>query len=88
MTLTVATPGSGPPAPLEVPDVTGMAWKSARDFLQSAGFEVELMNHWQCTPPELCEATADTVWHQEPGAGVKADPGSTVKIRVNRDDPG
>ncbi len=88
VTLTVAGPGSGPPIPIDLPDVVGLPWGDARAVLRESGFKVEVVNDWQCSPPELCGAVADTVWHQDPTGGEKVDPGSTVTIWVNRDAPG
>jgi serine/threonine-protein kinase len=82
VTLTIATA----PAEVAVPDVAGEEEDAARQALEDAGFDVQVVDEPVETPDEDGLVTA-----QDPGAGETLAPGSEVTISVGRfelpDDP-
>jgi serine/threonine-protein kinase len=75
VTLTVS---SGPAAVL-VPDVMGLDEQSARSRLESAGFEVMIVDEPTSDPAE-----DGLIVGQSPGAGTERKPGTVVTLRVAR----
>jgi serine/threonine-protein kinase len=67
------------PALIAVPDVTGLDEQSARQKLESTGFEVAVVDE-----PAADPARAGTVVGQDPAGGADAEKGSTVTITVAR----
>ncbi|MDK1473255.1 Stk1 family PASTA domain-containing Ser/Thr kinase [Streptomyces sp. 549] len=67
------------PAPLEVPDVTGMSADEAASELVDAGFKVG-----EEKPVSSSTAEEGTVTEQDPSAGSKRQKGSTVTLSVVR----
>jgi beta-lactam-binding protein with PASTA domain len=67
------------PETATVPNVLGQDQDSARATLTEAGFVVEVVEEETSDP-----ALEGTVLRQDPAAGVKAEPGSTVTIVVGR----
>ena len=59
-----------------VPSVEGLQLEQAVDRLESEGFDVDIQT-------EPSDAPANTVFAQDPAAGVEADEGSTVSISVS-----
>jgi serine/threonine-protein kinase len=75
VTLTVSTG----PAPVDVPDVTGLDESAARDELERAGFEVRVVDETTADP-----AQDGLVVRQSPDGRSSADDGATVTIVVAR----
>jgi beta-lactam-binding protein with PASTA domain len=67
------------PALIAVPDVTGLDERSARQRLESTGFEVTVVDQ-----PTADPAQAGTVVSQDPAGGAEAERRSTVTITVAR----
>jgi beta-lactam-binding protein with PASTA domain len=67
------------PGLIAVPDVTGLDEQSARQKLESTGFEVTVVDE-----PTADPAQAGTVVSQDPAGGAEAEKGSTVTITVAR----
>ncbi|MBO0854067.1 MAG: PASTA domain-containing protein [Nocardia sp.] len=59
---------------VQVPDVSGLSVKQARNRLEGAGLKVQV-NH-------IFSNDHGTVWAQSPGGGANAAPGSTVTLTV------
>jgi serine/threonine-protein kinase len=68
--------GPEPVVPVEVPSVLGLQRDEAAKLLEDAGFVVQING------VEAADVEPGTVLDQDPGAGVKADLGSTVTITV------
>jgi eukaryotic-like serine/threonine-protein kinase len=68
---------SGSSAPVAVPSVIGLPADQAGTALRAQGFKVT-------TDQQNSDATANTVFDQDPKAGAKAAKGSTVTIRVSK----
>ncbi|UGY92596.1 Stk1 family PASTA domain-containing Ser/Thr kinase [Streptomyces gobiensis] len=64
------------PAPIEVPDVEGKSFDSAKSELEGAGFNVKKKSVTSSTEPE------GTVTNQDPRGGSKAQRKSTVTLSV------
>jgi beta-lactam-binding protein with PASTA domain len=67
------------PALIAVPDVTGVDEQSARQKLESTGFEVTVVDE-----PTADPTRAGTVVSQDPAGGAEAEKGSSVTITVAR----
>jgi len=77
MTVTIRV--AGPPAKIEVPDVTGADESSARQQLAAAGFRVAAVDE------AVADASQDgLVIDESPAPGTRAAKGSTVTISVGR----
>jgi serine/threonine-protein kinase len=63
-----------------VPKVVGLHATTAQTVLERAGFKTDVQRFVNPAPP-------DEVFGQDPGAGEKADKGSTVVIRVSQGPP-
>jgi beta-lactam-binding protein with PASTA domain len=75
----VALRVSAGPSTVAVPDVTGLAEEAARNELQSAGFDVTVVDE------PTSDATQDgTVVSQDPAGGTDSRPGTLVTITVAR----
>jgi serine/threonine-protein kinase len=70
---------SAGPAQASVPDVTGLDEQSARQQLQAAGFEVEVLDE-----PTDDPARDDVVVAQDPSGGARAEKGALVTLTVAR----
>jgi serine/threonine-protein kinase len=70
---------SAGPAQASVPDVTGLDEQSARQQLQAAGFEVEVLDE-----PTDDPARDGTIVAQDPEGGVRAEKGALVTLTVAR----
>ena len=64
-----------------VPDVLGLPESSARERLEGAGFEVEVVT--EAESGKNAKRNKGKVWKQSPSSGTEADRGSTVTIWVN-----
>jgi serine/threonine-protein kinase len=64
------------PNEVTVPNVLEQSLARAQELLEAKGFEADVLPRPGCAP-------ADTVFEQDPGAGAKADEGSTVEITVS-----
>jgi len=66
--------------------VTGLDVDTATLLLRAIGLVPVIIDQWQCDPPTSCGAQADQVWFQDRPGGTQLATGSTVVIRVNRDE--
>ncbi len=64
------------PEQIPVPKVTSESLTEAQTLLENEGFDVDVRQEPSCNEP-------DTVIEQNPGAGAKADEGSTVELVVS-----
>ena len=69
-----------------VPTVTGLDVDAATMLLRAIGLIPMIVDQWQCDPPASCGAQKDRVWFQDRPGGSQLATGSTVVIRVNRDE--
>ena len=76
---TIALTVSKGPAQTPVPDVEGLDVQSARKTLHAAGFKVDVVFADTDAPEE-----DGLVLAQSPGAGIDADPKSTVTLTIGR----
>jgi serine/threonine-protein kinase len=62
--------------PVTVPDVVGLEERAARDQLEAAGFQVEVVR-------EASDRPSGVVADQDPGGGSRLAPGARVRITVS-----
>jgi penicillin-binding protein 1A len=69
---------------IEVPNVIGLQEAEAVALLRQAGFEVTVIEKWECRPPGSCGAVPLQVWDQDPNPGHMAEQGSRITIWANK----
>ena len=82
VTITVATEPVS--TKIEVPNVIGLQEAEAVAVLRGAGFEVSVIEKWECRPPSSCGAVPLQVWDQDPNPGHMAEGGSKITIWANK----